>query len=186
MLNPLHAARSKIGGGTQARLLLEHFVRNVAHLEGEARLVILPAADGEDFAANFPDMRSAPLDHIGRCGKRAAEFVELFIGHMAAYYGKRAIRRRRHSRQRFARLPSGSPAKSRGAQRGEREVAGPGARLRVGTASLGHITPTPTRLFLVSAPTTLREPRGCRRQCAAPSLAGSASGASTSSASAAT
>src|SRR5262249_33670069 len=70
---------------TQARLFPEHFVGHIAHLEGEARLVVLPAADREDLAAHFPYVRSTPLDHVGRRGKAPAECVVLFIGHLAGF-----------------------------------------------------------------------------------------------------
>src|SRR6516164_1541433 len=81
MLDPFHPARCQIGRGTQAGLFLEHFVCDVAHFEREARFVNLPTADREHLAADFPDMRSAPLDHIGRSGERTAEGVESFVGH---------------------------------------------------------------------------------------------------------
>src|SRR5579871_641222 len=84
MLDPGHAARGKIGGGAQAGLVLEHFVGDLAHLEGEARLVVLPAADGKDLAADLPDMGAAPLHDIGRRGEAAAESVELLVGHRFA------------------------------------------------------------------------------------------------------
>src|SRR5260221_14776121 len=83
MLNPFNSARREIRSGAQARLLLQYFLGNVAHLEGEARFVILPAADSKDLAANFPDVRSAPLNHVRGCGKCAAEFVEFLVGQLA-------------------------------------------------------------------------------------------------------
>src|SRR5262249_61626374 len=83
MLYPFHPARGEIGSRTQAGPLLEHLVGDVAHLEGEARRVLLPAADGEDFAADLPDMRSAPLNDACGRGKRSAKFVKLLVGQFA-------------------------------------------------------------------------------------------------------
>lgn len=65
MLDPFQAAWRKIVRRTQARLRLKYLVGNVADLERGTRLVILPTADREHLAADFPDMQSAPLDRIG-------------------------------------------------------------------------------------------------------------------------
>src|SRR6266481_1880627 len=82
MLNPLHAARCEVGRRAQAWPVLEHFIRNVVHFEGEARFIILPAGDRKDLAADFPDMRPTPLDHVSGRGERPAERIEFFVGHI--------------------------------------------------------------------------------------------------------
>src|SRR5215469_2848205 len=81
MLNPRHASRGKIRGWTQAGQTFKDFEGNAGHLEREAWLIILPPADSEHLAANLPDMRSAPLDHIGGCRKGTAKLIKLLIGH---------------------------------------------------------------------------------------------------------
>src|SRR5262249_38683890 len=81
MLDPLQAARRKIGGRTQPRLGLEHLIGDVGGLEGEAGLILRPSTDREYLAASLPHVRSAPLDHVGRRWKRPAERIELVIGH---------------------------------------------------------------------------------------------------------
>src|SRR5215469_4764692 len=81
MLDPAHAARGEVGGGAETRLLLQHLEGNPAHLEGEARLLLAPAADREDLAAHLPDMRAAPLHDVAGGGKGAAEAVELLVVH---------------------------------------------------------------------------------------------------------
>jgi hypothetical protein len=69
MLDPFQAKRRrKVWRGSQAGLHLEHFVCDVAHLEGVARFVAIPAADREHFSADFPNMMIAPLDDICRRG----------------------------------------------------------------------------------------------------------------------
>ena len=79
VLNPLHAVRGEIGCRPQAGLVLEYLIGNVGCLEGVGLAVIAPAADGKDFAADFPDMGAAPLDDIAGCRQGAAEGVELLV-----------------------------------------------------------------------------------------------------------
>lgn len=84
MLDPFHAARRKVRRRAQTRLVLQDFIGEVTRLEGKRGLPIRPAADGEQLAADLPDMRAAPLDHIAGRGERAAKRVEVVIGHNGA------------------------------------------------------------------------------------------------------
>src|SRR5215469_13845002 len=86
VLDPFQAARRKVWCRPQARLVLEHLVGNVGHLESEARLLLLPTADREHFAANFPDVRSAPLHHVRRSRKAPTERVVFLVGHLGPRY----------------------------------------------------------------------------------------------------
>src|SRR5690606_26971521 len=64
-LDPLEAARGEVGGGPEARLLTQDLERQLADLEGDEGLPrSVPAAKGEDLAADLPDVRAAPLDDV--------------------------------------------------------------------------------------------------------------------------
>lgn len=83
VLDPFSAARSEVWGRAQARLILQHLLSNVAYLEGEARFGVLTGSDRKDLAADLPDVRPTPLDHIGGCGEFPTESIEFFKSHIA-------------------------------------------------------------------------------------------------------
>src|SRR6186713_2024690 len=75
-LDPRHAARGEIGRRYQPWLLLQQIKAHFGAFEGdEESLPVIPAADGENLAADFPDMRAAPLHDMGRGMERGAESV---------------------------------------------------------------------------------------------------------------
>ena len=63
-LQPFHAPRREIGRWADAGLILEDFVSDFRGFEGKGVFALAPPADGEKFAANFPDIRVAPLDNM--------------------------------------------------------------------------------------------------------------------------
>ncbi len=81
MLDPFQPARGQIRCRAQPRLRAQHLEGDIADLEREARLLVLPAADREDLAADLPDVGPAPLHHVGRSRQPPAEGVELLVGH---------------------------------------------------------------------------------------------------------
>ncbi len=81
MLNPFHPARGQIGRGPQTRLLAQNLIGHWTDLKGHRKIINHSAANGKDFAADFPDMRPAPLNDIGRRRQFPAKGIERFIVH---------------------------------------------------------------------------------------------------------
>src|SRR3546814_17508218 len=66
VLDPGQPARGKVGRGPEAGLVLQDLEGERADLEGNGGFAALPlAADGEDLAADLPDVGPAPLDPVG-------------------------------------------------------------------------------------------------------------------------
>src|SRR3546814_9655054 len=66
VLDPGQPARGKVGRGPEAGLVLQDLEGERADLEGNGGFAAIPlAADGEDLAADLPDVGPAPLDHVG-------------------------------------------------------------------------------------------------------------------------
>ena len=80
MLDPFHTARREIWRRAQTGLILEHFEGNLRCLEGIRLFIIRPSADGEHLTADFPHMRTAPLNDISGGGEGATKRIELVVG----------------------------------------------------------------------------------------------------------
>src|SRR3546814_18912292 len=67
----------RVGRGPEAGLVLQDLEGERADLEGNGGFAAIPlAADGEDLAADLPDVGPAPLDHVGGGRQAPAGGVE--------------------------------------------------------------------------------------------------------------
>ena len=82
VLDPFHAARCEIRRWAQSWLISQNFIGLFGYLEGESWLSVVPATDRKYLAANLPNMRATPLDHIAGCAKDTADCVEFFVGQL--------------------------------------------------------------------------------------------------------
>lgn len=81
MLHPFHASGGQIRRGSEAGHVWQDFPRNIGDFEGKGGRIIGPAADRKELAADFPDVRIAPLYDMGGGFERAAKGVVFFACH---------------------------------------------------------------------------------------------------------
>lgn len=85
LLNPLHSSRGQIWGGADTFEVWQNLESDVADFESEGVFAVIPSANGEEFSADFPDIRIAPLDDVG-CGRQGgAEGVEFGSVHIGLF-----------------------------------------------------------------------------------------------------
>jgi hypothetical protein len=82
VLQPFHAARRKIRRGAYSAHVGQYFEGNGRGFERHGRFTAVPAADREQFATDLPDIRIAPLDHVGRTGQGRAKGVYVIAVNM--------------------------------------------------------------------------------------------------------
>lgn len=85
-LDPFHTARCKVGRGAAAGHVLQHVVAHRRTFEGDVELLVICvlAANSEDLAADFPDVRAAPLNNRGCVWQCLAEAVVAVERHAIA------------------------------------------------------------------------------------------------------
>lgn len=84
MLHPFHAARRKVEGRAHAVQIWQDFKRQRCDFERERWLVVGPPTQRKQFARHFPNIRIAPLHHMGCLRQALAKAVELVTIHVGS------------------------------------------------------------------------------------------------------